>query len=86
MMANEDDVKKLQRKVRKLESIIEDYQELRWIFDVSECLTTTKLAMFLLRHNVNCRRVYFHEGYKDYKIDDFFIDDNNDLIFELKEI
>ena len=70
----------------KLKSIIEDYKDLADIFEIDCNLDTKKLAMFLLSKGSEHTFVYFYANGKDYKIDDYFIDDSDDLIFELKEI
>ena len=83
---NEERIKNLQNEVKKLKSIIKDYKDLAELFDLNCNLDTKKLAMFLLSKNKDHRFVYFYADGKDYKIDDYFIDDSDDLIFELKEI
>ena len=82
----QEKIDKLQEENLKLKSIIEDYKELADIFEIDSNLDTKKLAMFLLSKGNKHIFVYFYANGKDYKIDDYFIDDSDDLIFELKEI
>ena len=82
----QEKIENLQEENLKLKSIIEDYKESADMFDIENELDTNKLAMFLLSKNKGLRFVYFYADGKNYKIDDYFIDDSDDLIFELKEI
>lgn len=79
-------IDKLEEENLKLKTIIEDYKEVADIFEIDNNLDTKKLAMFLLSKDSALRFIYFYADGKDYKIDDYFIDDSDDLIFELKEI
>lgn len=82
----QEKIDNLEEENLKLKSIIEDYKEVADIFEIDSNLDTKKLAMFLLSKDSTFRFIYFYADGKNYKIDDYFIDDSDDLIFELKEI
>lgn len=81
----QEKIEELEKENKKLKIAINNYKELAELFEINDNLDTKKLAMFLLSKNKRYRFVYFYIDDKYYKIDDYFIDDTDDLIFELKE-
>lgn len=90
-----DKVKELEKLIKQKDRSLKDFKKVNerlyeenskiiQYFNLDN-LNTNKFAMILLKLNKKSRSVYFRYGYDKFIVSNYYIDCNENVIFELKE-